>query len=128
MRSLGLQARRFGRAVGGQPDDVHLPAGLDAVEAEPGRLLSRELPRARSSARIGLQQVDRHEHVAAHRRAAAAGGVADHQRADADQLAVGVEEAGAAVVGACRRGEEGAVDVVFPVAGERPARDHAARG
>ena len=88
------------------------------------RLLLRELPRALSSARIGFSRSTGHEHVAAHRRAVATGRVADHQRADADQLAVGVEEAGAAVVGARRRGEEGVFDVVFPVARERPARDH----
>ena len=50
-----------------------------------------------------LEQVDRHEHVAAAARASRGPSASDdQQRADADQFAAAVEQAGAAVVGARR--------------------------
>ena len=119
-----LQPGRLGRAVDGGADDVDLAGDLDAVEAEPGAVAAARRAARAELAEDRLEQVDRDEHVAAQRRSAAARGVADHERADADELAVGVEETGAAVVGARRRGEERAFDVVLPVARERAARDH----
>ena len=54
---LGLQPRRFGRAVGGEADDMHLAADLDAVEAEPGAAAAaRAAARLRISARMGFSR------------------------------------------------------------------------
>ena len=73
-----------------------------------------------------LEQVDRHEHVAGNARAVdGAQRVGDIQRADAHQLAMRIEQARAAVVGARRAGEQCAVDPVLPVADEGTARHQA---
>jgi hypothetical protein len=85
------------------------------------RRLAAEAPLRRSSPRP--QQVDRHEHVARLGRARLAERIGQHQRADAHQFTPRVEQAGAAVVGARRRSEQGVVDTVLPVACEHAARD-----
>ena len=61
------------------------------------------------------QEVDRHEHVAG-AVALLPVGVADDQRADADQLALAVDQRGAAPRRMRRRGEDRPVDQIFPAA------------
>jgi len=70
------------------------------------------LPVVCSSARIGPEQVHRHEHVAGDPRRGPQR-VGDEQAADSHELAAFVEEAGAAVVGHRRAGEHGGLDVVL---------------
>jgi hypothetical protein len=105
--------------------DLHQPALLHAVDAEPRALAGRGRALAAQLGEDRPQQVDRHEHIARQHRPLAAERVVDQQRADAHQLASRVEQRCAAVVGARRRREQRVVDAVLPVAGEDPPRDHA---
>ena len=66
-----------------------------------------------------LQPVDRHEHVAGDR-LIAVHHVGEGERADAEQPAFGREQRRAAPFMVRRRGEDRAVEKVFPIAGERP--------
>ena len=66
-----------------------------------------------------MQRVDRHEHVA-RRLDLGCGGVADQQRADADQPLVAVDQGGAGEVRVGWRGEQRIGQEIFPVAGELP--------
>ena len=68
------------------------------------------------------QQVDRHEHVAWQCPIRAVG-FQHEQTANAEQLAVAVEERRPAVIGNGRAGEDRLFDVVFPVARERARPD-----
>ena len=52
------------------------------------------------------------------------GGIAKDKRADAEERSVLADQRGAAPVERGRRGEDRAVEEIFPVSGERPARNH----
>ena len=95
----------------------HAPVLLERVHAEP-RAASGPLAAGLDHlVEHGLQQVDGHEHVAG-QFLAGRERIHHEERAHADQLAVLVDERGAAVVEPRRRGEDRVLDEVFPVAGE----------
>ena len=111
---LELGARR--RAVGGDADHHDLIVNLGRVHSEPG---ARRLVDAAEFTQIvehRLEQVDRHDHVDVLGLALAL--AFELQRADADQLARGRDQRGAAPIGMRGVGEDRLFQQVFPIAGE----------
>ena len=92
------------------------------VHAEPWAGGSRRASELEQVVEYGIEQIDRHEHIALYR--VVADRFLHQQRSDAEEPPRVVEERGAAPFRMRRRGEQRLVEHVFPVAGEFALGDH----
>src|SRR5262245_3158990 len=99
--------------------DHQVPALLLGVDAEPGLRRPGRMPLRQQVGEDRRKRIDRHEHIAG---LVLAAGIADDQRPDANQLAVAVDQRGAAP-GEMRRGsKDRVVEEVLPAAGKLASR------
>src|SRR5262245_57254102 len=115
-----LHAGLLCRATGCHAPDQELATAFLRGQAQPGSSRARYAALGEKISHDGRQPVDRHEHVA--RRATR--GVPHNQRADTDELALAIDEGGAAPGGMRRRRKNRFLEQVFPAAGELALGHH----
>src|SRR5882672_7224025 len=116
----------FSGALRGDARDDYVALDFLGIDPDPRTRTGGRLPGSDEVAQQGLQQVYRHEQVARDP-VARAHCVIDHEGTNTQQLAFPAEERRAAPIHRCRRGIDRLVELVLPVADERPARHHVGR-
>src|SRR5882757_703122 len=118
-----LDTGLVGRSAGRHAANHQAPVRVVGVHAKPRPSRPRRPPLGQEIAEDRRQPIDRHEHIAGVV-LFGAGGVADDQRADADELALAVDQCGPAPGRMRRRGVDRLVEQIFPVADELALADH----
>ena len=105
-----------------RPGD-HDPVGrVGREQAEPGAWRTIDPAEAQEVVEDRRQEVGGHDHVA-DQALPLARHLLDQERADADEIAGWADAGGPAPMRVSRRGEQGGIEIVLPVAGERPLGD-----